>query len=152
MRRGFVIVGVLLLVLAVTGIGIGAYHAGESHAVAQQVATTGEGTQVVHVVDDYGYRWGHGGFFPFGFFLFPLFLIGTFLLVRAALWRGGPWRGGWGAGGHHGPGPFGPGGPGDEWRARAEKWHRSMHEGREQAQPDRPNQEPGPAPAGPMPA
>jgi hypothetical protein len=154
MRRGFVIVGAVLLVLAVTGIGVGAYHAGEAHGVAQQLATTGEGTQVVHVVDDYGYRWGHGGFFPFGFFLFPLLLIGTFLLVRGALWRGRPWGGGgWGPGGHHGPGgSFGPGGPREEWRARAEEWHRSMHEGGEQPASDRPGHDPGPAPAGPMPA
>jgi hypothetical protein len=133
MRRGIVIVGVLFVILAAIGIGVGVYHAGEARGVAQQIATTADGAQVVHVVDGDGYGWGRGGFFPFGLVLVPLFVVGTVLLVRAALWRGGgPWRGGWGPGG---PGPNGPDWPGfgsggrEAWLARAEAWHRSMHEG-----------------------
>lgn len=144
MRRGLVIVGVVFVVLAAIGIGVGAYHAGEAHGVAREIASTADGTQVVHVVDGDGYGWGHRGFFPFGLLLFPLFVIGTVLLVRAALWRGGgPWRNGWGPGG---PAPGGPGfgraGARAEWFARAEAWHRSMHEGEEAQTADQPRSEP----------
>jgi hypothetical protein len=148
MRRGIVIVGVVFVVLAAIGIGVGAYHAGEAHGVAQQVGTTADGAAVVHVVDGDGYGWGHAGFFPFGLLLFPLLIVGTVLLVRAALWPGrGPWRS-WGpGGGFNGPdGPgFGSGGGRDAWLARAEAWHRSMHatEG-----PSAPETAPRPDPSG----
>jgi hypothetical protein len=146
MRRGFVIVGALLVVLAAVGIGIGAYQAGEAHGAAQEVAATAEGAEVVHVVDGGGYRWGHAGFFPVGFLLFPLLVIGTVLLVRAASWRGGgPWLGGWGPGGFGPDAPRGPGfGPGarEEWVARAEDWHRSLHERGESATTDAPRSDP----------
>jgi hypothetical protein len=141
MRRGIVILSVVLLVLAGVGIAVGAYHAGESHGVAEQVqqiqTTAPDGTEVVRVVAPaygYGYGW-HGGFFPFGLLVFPLFIIGTILLVRAIVWRTGPWRHGWGPGGWGGPGggwggPGGGGPPGsrEEFRERVESWHRQMHE------------------------
>lgn len=145
MRRGIVILSVVLLVLAGIGIAVGAYHAGESHGVAEQVqqiqTTAPDGTEVVRVVAPaygYGYGW-HGGFFPFGLILFPLFIIGTILLVKAIAWRTGPWRHGWGPGGGWsngpggpggwgGPGPGGPPGSREEFRERVESWHRQMHE------------------------
>jgi hypothetical protein len=142
MRRGIVILSVVLLVLAGVGIAVGAYHAGESHGVAEQIqqieTTTPDGAEVVRVVAPaygYGYGW-HGGFFPFGILIFPLFIIGTILLVRAIAWRTGPWRsggggpGGWGGpgGGWGGPGAGGPPGSHEEFRKRVEGWHRQMHE------------------------
>ena len=108
MRRaiGIGVVAALLVALLGVGIGVAAYHAGESHAVVETVARTGEVPGAVHV---YGRGWGPGfGFFPFGFFLFPLLFIGTLLLIRVAFWRG-RW-GRWG-----GPGPWGPGG---QWSQR----------------------------------
>jgi hypothetical protein len=135
MRRGLVILAVVLIALAGVGVAVGAYHAGETHGLAQQIqtlpTTTSDGTQAVRVVDPaygYGYGW-HGGFFPFGLFVFPLFIIGIILLVRALVWRPGPWRG-WGPGGPggYGGGPGGHGGPRDEWMNKAEAWHREMHE------------------------
>lgn len=142
MRRGTVIVAVALIVLAGIGIGVGAYNAGEAHGVAQQMqtleSTAPGGSEVVRVVDPgYGHGdgyggWGpgHGGFFPFGFLILPLFVIGVILLVRALAWRGGGWGPGrgWGPGGGHGPSGWGHGPPGEEWRSRAEAWHREMHE------------------------
>jgi hypothetical protein len=127
MRRGVVIVAVIVTILAGIGIGVGAYRAGEENGIAQGIEqvqdaqATGQEVQVVHVVDD-----GPRGFFP-GFFLFPLFLIGGFVLI-GALARGGRWgRGPWGRG------PWGPG-PGpwnDEGRRRfeerAREWHRHEH-------------------------
>lgn len=113
MRRGWVIVATIFVVLAMIGLGVGAYNAG----VDEGIRRTAEAGQVVEVV---GGR--HYGFFPFGFFLFPLFLIGTFFLIGWAF-RGG--RGRWG----HGPG-FGPWS--EEGRARFEErageWHRRQHE------------------------
>jgi hypothetical protein len=145
------IVGVVFVVLAAIGVGVAAYQAGEAHGLGRQIAETADGTQVVHVVDGDGDRWGHAGFFPFGFLLFPLFVIGTVLLVRAVFWRGGgPWRGGWEPGGF-GPGGsesrgfgsgFWPGGTRDEWLAKAEAWHRSMHEEGKGETTDPPGREP----------
>ncbi len=152
MRRGTMIAAIVLIALAGVGIGVGAFNAGHARGLEQQVhtieTTAPDGTEVVRVVDPgpvYGYGgWGHGGhggFFPFGLFVFPLFVIGMILLVRAFVWRGG----GWGPGGR---GPGEPrGGPRDEWRSRAEAWHREMHEageGETRAGPDAP-----PAPATP---
>ena len=73
MRRGMVIVPILLAVLLSVGIGVAAYNAGENQG--QQNATeqiqsakaNGQEVQVVHVVDD-----NHGffpGFLPGGAFL-----------------------------------------------------------------------------------
>lgn len=115
MRRGFVIVAVVLLVLAGIGIGVGSYHAGVDEGIERQLVESGEDVQVVRVVGDRD----RGGFFPFGLLFFPLFLFGIFALVRAARWRGH--RGG--------PGSWGP--P-DAWKEHAQdrfdEWHRRQHE------------------------
>jgi hypothetical protein len=123
MRRGLVIVPVILAILLSAGIGVAAYNAGENQG--QQNATeqiqsaqaNGQEVQVVHVVDD------HHGFFP-GFFLFPFFLIGTFFLIgwifRAARW-GGKGRG-------HGPGPWNDEGR-QRFEERAREWHQREHGG-----------------------
>lgn len=149
MRRGTMIAAVVLIALAGVGIGVGAYNAGQARGLEEQVqtieTTAPDGTEVVRVVGPgagYGYGgWhgGHGGFFPFGFLLFPLFVIGTILLVRSFMWRGG----GWGPGGRGGP--AGPGGPREEWRSRAEAWHREMHESGESGTRSGPEAPPAPA-------
>jgi hypothetical protein len=124
MRRGMVIVPVLLAILLSVGIGVAAYNAGEHNG--QQQATeqmqsaqaNGQEVQVVHVVDDEGH------WFP-GFIFFPFLLIGSFFLI------GGMFRAvRWGGKGHHGPG----GGPwNDEGRRhfeeRAREWHQREHGG-----------------------
>jgi hypothetical protein len=112
MRRGFGIAALVLVILAGVAIGVGAYHAGVSHGLAEAAT----GGQIVRVVGPgYGY-----GFFPFGIFLFPLFFFLVFGLMRAAFW-GRRW------GGHDhphkGPGPWGEG-PG----GRFEEMHRRLHE------------------------
>ena len=121
MRRGMVIVPILLAVLLSVGIGVAAYNAGEDQG--QQNATeqiqsaqaNGQEVQVVHVVDD------HHGFFP-GFFLFPFFLIGMFFLI-GALFRAGRWKG------HgHGPGPWNDEGR-QRFEERAREWHQHEHGG-----------------------
>jgi hypothetical protein len=160
MRRGTVILAAVLIVLAGIGIAVGAYNAGEAHGVAQQIqtleSTAPSGSEVVRVVGpDYlhgyahgGWGPGHGGFFPFGLLIFPLFVIGVILLVRSLAWRGGGWGPGrgWGPSGEgHGPGGWGRGGPGEEWRSRAEAWHREMHESGDRA--SEPEAETPPAPA-----
>ena len=58
MRRGFAIVAIVVTILAVVGIGVAAYNAGERNGIAQgieqvQIAQeNGQDVQVVHVVDD----------------------------------------------------------------------------------------------------
>ncbi len=115
MRRAFGIGALLLLILAGIAIGVGAYHAGETHGLEQ----AGHAGQIVRVV-------GPGaGFFPFGLILFPLFFFAIFALARGAFWSHR-----WGGPGHHGPygpghshsGPWAPGGP-DTF----EEWHRRQH-------------------------
>jgi hypothetical protein len=124
MRRGLVIVPVLLAVLLSVGIGVAAYNAGENQG--QQNATeqiqsaqaNGQTVQVVHVVDD------NHGFFP-GFFLFPFLLIGMFFLIggifRAARWGGKGHHG-------HGPGPWNDEGR-QRFEERAREWHQREHGG-----------------------
>ncbi len=125
MRRGMVIVPILLAVLLSVGIGVAAYNAGEDQG--QQNATeqiqsaqaNGQEVQVVHVVDD------HHGFFP-GLFLFPFFLIGMFFLI-GAIFRAGRW----GGKGHHGPGgPWNDEGR-QRFEERAREWHQREHGGGE---------------------
>jgi hypothetical protein len=111
MRRGFGIAALVLVILAGVAIGVGAYHAGVAHGLAEAAS----GGQIVRVVGPgYGY-----GFFPFGIFLFPLFFFLVFGLLRAAFW-GRRW------GGHDhphkGPGPWGEG------SSRFEEMHRRLHE------------------------
>ena len=74
----------LLVILAGVAIGVGAYHAGVAHGLAESGDrwTGGPGGRARRVV----------GFFPFGIFLFPLFFFLIFGLLRAAFW-GRRWRG-----------------------------------------------------------
>jgi hypothetical protein len=117
MRRGFSIGLLLLVVLGGVAIGLGAYHAGVNHGLAQAA-----NARVVHVVDT-----GYGGF-PYGFIFFPLFFFGFFLLLRGAFW-GRRWRGGGPWDHRHGPGT-------PEDRERMEELHRQLHE---QASGDHPS-------------
>lgn len=110
MRRGWGVLLAVVLILAGIAIGLGAYHAGVSHGLAQ----SGRATEVVRVV-------GPRGFFPFGLFIFPLLFLGVFLLVR---WSFGP-RGWHSHEGRWGPGPWG--GP-ERFEERARDWHRKQHE------------------------
>ncbi len=110
MRRGMVIMLVLLAILGAIAVGVGAYKAGLSAGLAE----TGRAGEAVRVVDHD--RFGIG--FPFGLILFPLLLFGIFALAKAAFWHGGwggPGPGGWG------PAPWMHGGP-------FEEWHRRQHE------------------------
>jgi hypothetical protein len=115
MRRSIPI-WMLVVALAVTVVvGIGAYNAGVSEGLAQNIADGGGNTELVRYI-------GHGrgfGFFPVGLILFPLLFFGFFILMGAAFGRGARWGG---------PGPWG-GGPwrGDDRRA-FEDWHRRQHE------------------------
>ncbi len=111
MRRVMWIAVALLVILGGVAIGVGAYHAGVNHGLAQS-------DHAVQVIREYP-----GGFFPFGLFLFPLFLFAIFALVRGFAWRArwggsGPRR--WDA--QHG-----------DWAKRRsdmfEDWHRRQHEG-----------------------
>jgi hypothetical protein len=123
MRRGMVIVPVILAILLMVGIGAAAYNAGENQG--QQNATeqiqsaqaNGQEVQVVHVVDD------NHGFFP-GFFLFPFFLIGMFFLI-GAIFRAGRWGGKVHG---HGPGPWNEEGR-QRFEERAREWHQREHGG-----------------------
>ena len=123
MRRGIAIVAFVAVVLAGTGLAVGAYRAGERNGIEQGIEqvqdaeVNGTDVQVVRVVGD---RYGPG-FFPFGFFLFPLFLIGTFFLIGALFRRGrggGPWHGG----------PWGDPAGRERFEERARAWHRREHE------------------------
>lgn len=117
MRRGMVVLAVVIPVLAGIAIGVGAYNAGVDEGIRRGVESVESGAQVVEVV---GHPGGYG-FFP-GLFLFPLLLLfGGLLLVKALLpprWYG-PGHGPWGRG--H-----------DEHRARfearAREWHRHEHD------------------------
>ena len=104
MRRTFWIGVVLLVILAGIAIGVGAYHAGVNHGLAE----SGRVHEVVRVV-------GPGYGFPFGLILFPLFIFGIFFLLRGAFWRR-RWAG-------YGPGGWGPGHHGG-----VEELHRRLHE------------------------
>jgi hypothetical protein len=121
MRRGFGIAALVLVILAGVAIGVGAYHAGVTHGLAEAAT----GGQIVRVVGP-GYGYGYG-FFPFGIFLFPLFFFLVFGLMRAAFW-GRRW------GGHDHPhkghGPWGEG------QNRFEEMHKRLHE---QASADHPS-------------
>jgi hypothetical protein len=123
MRRGWLIVPLILVVLLGVGASVAAYHAGERTGTADAVAqiqsaqASGEPVQVVHVVDE-----GHGFFFP-GFFLFPLLFIFLIVVIARGAWR---WGGGHGPGGWHGPGPWNEEGR-QRFEERAREWHRKEH-------------------------
>ncbi|HYY80697.1 MAG TPA: hypothetical protein VFD04_16175 [Actinomycetes bacterium] len=109
MRRAIGIGVVLLAILAVVGIGVGAYNAGHTDGLAEGLRHSGETVQVVREVGP-GFHPGYGyGFFPFGLILFPLLVIGIVLLLRGAFWRG-RW-----------------GGP-QRFQERFQDWHRDQHE------------------------
>ena len=124
MRRGLVIVPVLLAVLLSVGVGVAAYNAGERNGQEnateqiQSAQANGQEVQVVHVVGEDGH-----GFFP-GFFLFPFFLIGLFFLI-GALFRAGRWGG---KGHGHGPAPWNDEGR-QRFEERAREWHQREHGG-----------------------
>jgi hypothetical protein len=126
MRRGLVIVPVLLAVLLSVGVGVAAYNAGERNGQEnateqiQSAQANGQEVQVVHVVGEDGH-----GFFP-GFFLFPFFLIGMFFLI-GAIFRAGRWGG---KGHGHGPGPWNEEGR-QRFEERAREWHQREHGGGE---------------------
>jgi hypothetical protein len=147
MRRTMVIGLAILAILAVVGIGVGAFNAGVDEGISRELAQSGDADQVVRVVGHgYGYGYGRGFGFPFGLILFPLFVIGIVLLVRGAFWRG-RWGGPrWGGPGYRGPG--GPGGPGygyGAWGGPAgfDEYHRRLHE-----EPPPPPAAPGDTPGG----
>ena len=127
MRRGIVIMSVILVVLAGVGIGVASYNAGERDGAAQatsQIQTAqanGQEVQVVHVVGDVG----RGAWFP-GFFLFPFLLIGMFFLIGGIARGAGRW-GGRGPRGPYGPGPWNEEGR-KRFEERAREWHRHEHE------------------------
>jgi len=113
------LVGVIAA-LALVAVGVGAFHAGETHSVVTTVApVAGAPGETVRVVG-YGH-WGPWGGPPFGF-LFPLLFIGLIIVLlagrRRAYW-GRPWGpAAWG------PGPCGPAGLAD--------WHQRAHSQQEE--------------------
>lgn len=128
MRRAFGIGALILAILVGVAIGVGAYHAGFDHGLAQAAS---DGGRVVRVIGP------ERGFFPFGLFLFPLFFFLILFVARGLFWSrrwygdgpGGPWR-------HGGPGAWPKDGP-----SRFDEWHRQQHEQQGQAGPS-----PGSAP------
>jgi len=75
-----VLVGVIAAI-ALVAVGVGAFHAGESHSVVTTVApVAGAPGETVRVVG-YGH-WGPWGGPPFGF-LFPLLFIGLIVVLVA---------------------------------------------------------------------
>jgi hypothetical protein len=112
----------LVVALAVTVVvGIGAYNAGVSAGLEQNIAAGGGDAELVR----YGAHGRGFGLFPVGLILFPLLFIGFFLVMGAAFGRGARWGG---------PGPWGGGpGRGDDRRA-FEDWHRRQHERPSEAQ------------------
>lgn len=119
---GFSLVGLVLIVLALAGVGYLAYNAGVSQGVAQAVdlpeAELERGAPLYYA--PYGMR-------PFGFGLFgcliPLLLLFVLfggMRLLFAPWRMGGWGRGWGWGGKH-PERW------ERFRERAEQWHREMH-------------------------
>ena len=115
MRRSMAIVVLLLVILGGVALGVGAYHAGVAHGLAQ----SGHAVQVVRVV-------GPGFGFPFGLLLFPLFLFLILAVLRGAFW-------------HRRWGGDGPGHTGPPWTrqgsARLDDWHRRAHGGAEADHP-----------------
>jgi hypothetical protein len=118
MRRAFGIGALILIILMGVAIGVGAYHAGVTHGLAQAA----DGGRIVRVVGP------EEGFFPFGLFLFPLFFFLVLFLARGLFWRR-RWygNGSWGPDHHGGPGPWSKGGP-----AMFEEWHRHQHESQQE--------------------
>lgn len=112
MRRTTVIAITLLVILAGVAVGVGAYHAGLDHGLAQ----AGHAERVVRVV-------GPGYGFPFGLLIVPLFFLAFFALARAGRW-GRRWDGPDGGRGRFGQGP----GPWGDRKAMLDDWHRRQHQ------------------------
>jgi hypothetical protein len=134
LMNGRTIARVVLVLVLVTGavfLGVGAYNAGVTAGLAQNLAQTGGGVVVApgYATAPYvgwGYGWGNGGFGFFGFFGTLLVIFLFFGLLRAAFGRGRGW---------------GPGGPGrwgghggwdgrtgrDAWEDRVRQVHDDLH-------------------------
>jgi hypothetical protein len=114
------LVGVIAA-LALVAVGVGAFHAGETHSVVTTVApVAGAPGETVRVVG-YGH-WGPWGGPPFGF-LFPLLFIGLIIVLLA-----GRRRAYWGRPG--GPGACAP----DRWGpAGFADWHQQAHSEQEES-------------------
>ena len=107
------LVGVIAAV-ALVAVGVGAFHAGQSHEITTTVAPVVGGApgETVRAVG-YGH-WGPWGGGPRFGFLIPLLFIGLIVLLIA-----GRRRAYWG-------GPYGPCGPGER-QAMLHDWHRQAH-------------------------
>ena len=130
----FRVVAVVVVILALAGIGTYVYNAGVSEGIARgdALVAAGDGQREARGGDRFYAYGGHHGPFGFGLFgiLFTILLLFLlFGLLRAAFgwgrWGGGP-PGRWGPGG-------GPGGPPEHWRQERdrmfEEWHRRAHAG-----------------------
>ena len=130
----FRVLAVVVVILALAGIGTYVYNAGVSEGIARSDAfvAAGDGDGERREGDRfYAYGGHHRGPFGFGVFgiLFTILLVFLlFGLIRAAFgwgrWGGPPGR--WDPGG-------GPGGPPEHWRQERdrmfEEWHRRAHAG-----------------------
>ena len=133
MNRQTVAAVLLVIVLGIGAVflGVGAYNAGVSAGLAQNLAASGSGVVVApgYATAPYvgwGYGWGNGGFGFFGFLgtLLVIFLI--FVLIRAAFGMGRGWgRRGWGPGPGYGRGWEGR--HGEAWDQRAREFHDELH-------------------------
>jgi len=135
------LVGVIAA-LALVAVGVGAFHAGETHSVVTTVApVAGAPGETVRVVG-YGH-WGPWGGPPFGF-LFLLLFVGLIIVLlagrRRAYW-GRPWGpAGWGSGGPGGGGwAGGPCAPAARDAALAD-WHQQAHAGPPEPPPAAPGE------------
>ncbi len=124
---------VVVLLVAVTGVGLVAFNMGMAQGVAQSVQLSDGGTAVRSVPYMFYPRpWGFGLGFG-GVFVFLLFLFLVFGLARRLMW-GGAYRG-WRM--HGGPGRWSDD-PAHETRVPPffEEWHRQAHA---QQSPDQTN-------------
>jgi hypothetical protein len=120
MRRGFGLIGLVVMAILLAIVGVIAYNVGWSDGVATHVPA---GTAVAQP-SYYGYGphffgWGFG---IFGLFWFLFIVFGLFWLFRIAFFGRRHWGGGWG----HGRGGYGHGMPQgiDE---RMQEWHKRAH-------------------------
>jgi hypothetical protein len=122
------LVGVIAA-MALVAVGVGAFHAGQSHEITTVAPVVGGAPGETVRVVGYGH-WGPWGGGPHFGFLFPLLFIGMIVLLfagrRRAYW-GRPWGPGpWGGPGGWAGGPCGPGGGPD---AALTDWHQRVHAG-----------------------
>jgi hypothetical protein len=115
MRRGFGLIGLVVMAILLAIVGVIAYNVGWSDGVSTHLPA---GTAIAPP-----YYYGDGrGFGIFGFFWFLFILFGLFWLLRFAFFGRRHWGGGWG----HGRGGYGHGMPQgiDE---RMQEWHKRAH-------------------------